>query len=253
MVREEKIKAIEELRKMIDDYPVIGIIDMNKLPSMQLQEVRKKVREDTIIKITKKSVLGFAIKQASKKNIQELEKIIPSQPALIFTKHGAFKFYSVVDSLKFPTFAKEGDIATGDVSVSAGPTSLLAGPVISELTKAGIPAGVEEGKIAVKKDVTVVKKGRKISKDLANALRKLGIQPIFVGLNITGLYEDGRIYTKDVLNLVKMFPEMLLTAHQSAINLSVYVCYPTKDNIKLLLAKAFNSAKALENKAGGVS
>jgi len=252
MVREEKIKAIEELRKMIDDYPVIGIIDMNKLPSKQLQEVRKKVREDTIIKITKKSILDFAIKQSGRKNIQELEKIIPSQPALIFTKRGAFRFYSVVDSLKFPTFAKENDIATGDVNVSAGPTSLLAGPAISELTKAGIPAVVEEGKIAIKKDVTVVKRGGKISKDLANALRKLGIQPIFVGLNVTGLYEDGRIYTRDVLDLVKIFPEMVVAAHQNAVNLSVYVCYPMKDNIKLLLAKAFNSAKAIENKVGGV-
>jgi large subunit ribosomal protein L10 len=251
MVKEEKIKAVEELRKMIDDSPVVGIIDMSKLPSRQLQEIRKRVRNEAVIKTIKKSILDYAVKQSSKEKIQELEKIMPKQPAIVFTKQGAFKFYSIIDSLKFPTFAKENDIAPNDVMVSAGPTSLLAGPAISELTKAGIPAGVEEGKIAVKKDVVVVKKGGKISKDLANAFRKLGIQPIFVGLNIVGLYDNGQIYTKDSLDLVKTFPEKLVVAHQNAMNLSVFICYPTKDNIKFLLAKAFNSAKAIESKIGG--
>jgi len=253
MGREEKIKAIEELRKIIDEFPVIGIIDMNKLPSRQLQEIRRKTRNGTIIRTVKKSILNFAIKQSSKEKIQELDKIMPKQAAIVLTKHGAFKFYSLVDSLKFPTFAKENDIAPGDIRVSAGPTSLMAGPAISELTRAGIPAGVEEGRITVKKDVVVAKKGSKISKDLANALRKLGIQPMLVGLNVIGLYENGNIYTNDILGLVRTFPGKLASAHQSAINLSVFVCYPTKDNIKFLLAKAFNSGKAIENKAGGAS
>jgi len=253
MKKEEKIKAIEELRKMIDDYPTIGIIDMNKLPSRQLQEIRKRVRGDTVVKVTEKIIIDFAIKQSKKENIQELEKIIPKQPAMLFTRQGAFRFYSVIDSLKSKTFAKENDIAPDDIAVSAGPTSLLAGPAISELTKAGIPAGVEEGKIAVKKDVVVAKKGGKISKELANALRKLNIQPVFVGLNVVGIYENGIVYAKDILNLVRTFPEKIPVAHQNALNLSVFICYPTKDNIKLLLAKAFNSAKNIESKIGGVS
>jgi len=253
MVKEKKIKAVEELRKMIDDFPVVGILDMNKLPSKQLQEIRKKTREDVMIKIVKKSILTHAIEQSGKENIKELEKMIPREPAIVFTKQDAFKFYSLVDSLKFPTFAKENDVAPDDIKVSAGPTSLLAGPAISELTRAGIPAGVEEGKIAIKKDVVVIKKGGKISKEHANAFRKLGIQPVFVGLNVLGLHENGSVYRKESLDLVKTFPGQLVAAHQSAVNLSVFICYPTRDNVKLLLAKAFNSAKALESKVGGAS
>jgi large subunit ribosomal protein L10 len=253
MKKEEKVKAIEELKKMIDDYPTIGIIDMNNLPSRQLQEIRKSVRGDTIIKVVKKTVINFALKQSKKENIQSMERIMPRQPAILLTKEGAFRFYSVIDSLKSKTFAKENDVAPDDIMVSAGPTSLLAGPAISELTKAGIPAGVEEGKIVVKKDVVVAKKGSKISKEIANALRKLNIQPVFVGLNVVGLYENGTVYTKDVLSLVRTFPEKILAAHRNALNLSVFICYPTKDNIKLLLAKAFNSAKNIESKIGGVS
>jgi large subunit ribosomal protein L10 len=249
--REEKMRAIEELRKMIDEFSVVGIVDMGKLPSRQLQEIRKKTRNDSIIKSVRKTVLAFAIQQSKKENIRELEKIIPRLPGIVFTKKDAFKFYSFIDSLKFPTFAKENDTAPDDVKISAGPTSLTAGPIIGELTKAGIPVGVEEGRVVVKKDVTVVKKGEKISKELSNALRKLDIRPILVGLNVVGLYEDGKLYTKGVLDLVKIFPGELGIAHRNALNLSVFISYPTKDNIKFLLAKAFNSAKAIESKIGG--
>jgi large subunit ribosomal protein L10 len=246
MVKEEKLKKVEEIKKMIEEFPTIGIADLYKFPSRELQEIRKSIRNEGLIKTTKKSTLIFAVKQAKKEKIQDLEKIVPNQPAIIFMKENAFKSYLKLTSLKFETYAKEFDIAPNDIVVHAGPTNLLAGPVISELTKAGIPAGVEEGKITIKKDVTVVKKGEKISKEVANALRKLEIKPIFISMNIVCFYENGTIYTKDVLELVKVFPEKLALAHQQALNLSINVCYPTRENIKHLLIKAFNNAKAIE-------
>jgi len=120
------------------------------------------------------------------------------------------------------------------------------------LTRGGIPASVEDGKIAVKKDVVVAKKGDKISKQLASALKKLNIEPMLIGLNIVAIYQDGMIYKKDVLNLVNVYPEMLKDAYNQALNLSVAVCYPTKENVKYLIAKAVNTAKALESISGGV-
>jgi large subunit ribosomal protein L10 len=251
MVKEEKLKMVEELKNMIEEFPVIGIVDLYKFPSRELQEIRKMI-SNGLIKAAKKSILLFAIRQSKKEKIQELEKIIPNQPAIVFVRENAFKSYLKLTSLKFETFAKEFDIAPSDIIIPAGPTSLLAGPVISELTKAGIPAGVEEGKIAIKKEVTVVKKGEKISKDVANALRKLDIKPISISLNVVGFYDSGIIYSKDVLELVRMFPEKLAFCHQQAVNLSVNVCYPTKETIKLLLIKGFNNAKSIE-RMGGVA
>jgi large subunit ribosomal protein L10 len=253
MVKEEKIKEVEEVKKMIDSYPIIGILDMFKLPSRPLQDVQKKLRGKILIKMTKKSLLMLAIKNSGKQKIKEIEKIIPQQPALIFTELEPFKFYSTVGKMKSLAAAKEGDVAPSDILVSAGPTSLLPGPAISELAKAGIPAGVEEGKIAVKRDTVVAKKGQVISKDLAGALRKLNIEPMEIGLNIVAIYDNGMIYSKEALSLVNVFPEKLKEGFNNALNLSISIGYPTKDNIKFLLSKAFNSAKALESKIGGTS
>lgn len=251
MVKEEKIKKVEDLRKKIEKFSTVGLIDMIKLPSKQLQEIRKQLRGKAEIKMIKKSTFLYAIKNAKKEKISELEKHIPSGLAMIFTDLEPFKFYLQVDKLKSPSFAKAGDIAEKNIEVKAGPTSLLPGPVIGELSKAGIPAGVEEGKIAIKKDMVVARKGDKISKELSDALKKLKIQPMKIGLNIVATHIDGKIYLKEVLDLVKIYPEKLKEAFNQALNLSVSINYPTKENIKFLLAKGFIAAKALEKFGGG--
>jgi large subunit ribosomal protein L10 len=246
LVKEEKIKQVEELKKNFEKYSTVCLLDMFKLPSKQLQQIAKKLKGMAKIKMVKKSILLHAIKSSNKEKISELEKYLPSIPALIFTNLEPFKFYSIVDKLKSLAFAKEGDIAEEDIEVKAGPTTLLPGPVIGELSRAGIPVGVEEGKIAIKKDIIVARKGEKISKMLADALKKLKIQPIKVGLNVVAAYQNGKIYLKDTLELIKIYPEKLKEALNQALNLSINVCYPTKENIKFLLTKAFNTAKSLE-------
>ncbi len=250
MVKEEKIKEVEELKKLMDDHSVIGLLDMHKLPSRQFQMMKKKLGETTVLKMSKKSLLILAMKGLNKNGIGEFEKLVPQQPALILSKTEPFKFYKMIGALKSSAFAKEGDITPRDIIVEAGPTSLPPGPAISELTKVGIPAGVEEGRIVVKKTATVAKKGDTISKPLAATLRKLKIEPIEIGLNVVAFYENGTVYPKDVLNLVNIYPEQLKHAISQALNLSISICYPTSGNIKYLLTKAYAHARALENLGG---
>lgn len=247
MGKEQKIAEVEKLRKMIEEYPVVGIIDMFKLPSRPLQNVKKKIKDDGVIKITKKTILVRALQNAKKEGMQKLVEIVPKQPAIFLTKIDSFKSYALVDKVKTPAPAKEGDVAPDDIKVSAGPTNLLPGPAISELTKVGIPAGVEEGKIAIKKDVVVAKKGVIISKSLASALRKLNIEPMLIGVNIVALFENGMIYGKEALSLVgEGYVNKLKEAFNHALNLSVSISYPTKENIGTLLAKAQREANAIE-------
>lgn len=253
MVKEEKLKAVEELKKLIEGYSIIGILDMQKLPSRQLQEIKKQLREKAFIRMTKKSTLVHAIKSANKEKISELEKFIPLQPAILFTNSEPFKFYLTVDKLRSPTFAKEGGVVEEDILIHAGPTPLLPGPAISELNKVGLIAGVEGGKIAIKKDKVVAKKGDKLSKELASVLRKLKIETTKVGLNIVALFDNGTIYTKDVLSLVgDTYLNKIKQAFNEALNLSVAIGYPTKENVGHLFAKAYQTAKAIESKIGGV-
>jgi len=250
MVREEKVEKVKEIKELLQKYSTLVFIDIFKLPSKPLQDIRKELRDKAIIKVVKKSILKFALKELE--GGEELEKLIPQQPAIALTNLNPFKFYSLVSKLTSRSFAKEGDIAPFDIKISAGPTSLMPGPVISELSKAGIPVGVEGGKIAVKKDVVVAKKGERISRDLANALRKLGIQPMEIKLNVVAIYENGNVYQKEVLELVNLYPQKIKECFSNALNFSINIGFPTKENIKYLLIKAHQHAKAIELKIGGV-
>lgn len=108
---------------------------------------------------------------------------------------------------------------------------------------------MEEGKIAVKKDVVVAKKGAAINKALANALKKLGIEPMQIGLNIIAIYQNGMIYGKEALSLIgEGYLNKIREAFTQALNLSVSIGYPTKANISYLLAKAKLHADALASK-----
>lgn len=252
MSKEVKIKQTEELAKLMNSYSVVGLMDMNKLPSRQSQEIMKQLRGKVLFKMTKKSTLIHAIQKIGKGHISDLEKIVPNQPALILANGEPFKLYVEVNRIKSPSFAKEGDVTDEDVLVRAGPTDLAPGPVISEFAKVKIPAGAEGGKIAVKKDTVVAKRGDKLSKDLVSILRKLKIQTIKIGLNIVALSDKGGVYNKDTLLLVLAYPDKLKECHNQALNLSVAIGYPTKENIGILFAKAYNTAKSIESRVGGV-
>jgi large subunit ribosomal protein L10 len=252
MVKEEKIREVEKILSLIESYSTIGLLDLTGMPTKQFQEIKKKLKGKAFIKVTKKNLLKIALEKSKKENIKNLENFLPLQVGLVFTNLDAFKFYLLVSKTKSSTFVNEGDVAQRDIEIKAGPTSLTPGPVIGELSRAGIPVGVEGGKIAVKKNVVVAKAGDKISRELASALRKLGIPAKEIGLNIAALYSEGKVYGKDVLDLVgEPSLNLLKEAFNKALNFSININYPTKYNIGYLLAKAFNQAKFIESKIGG--
>ena len=73
MVKEEKKQQVGEIKELFKKYPVIGILDLYKMPSRQLQAIRKNVRGESIIKMWKKSLIKRAIDDIKdKENIHKI-------------------------------------------------------------------------------------------------------------------------------------------------------------------------------------
>jgi len=246
MVSEIKKKEVEELVKLINSYKVVGIVDMFGMPASQLQRIKKALRGSALIKMSKKSLIKLAIEKTKKEGIGELINYFGTQPALIFSNDDAFKLFKTIKKTKTPAPAREGDVAQNDIVIKAGPTPLPAGPAIGELQKLKIPAMVKDGKIHVREDTVVLKKGEVFTPEIVSLLKKLNIEPMEIMLNVTALYQDGMIFPKDILDVdEEKYRQDIINAFKNALNLSINVCYPTKENIKMLLVKAFNNAKAL--------
>ncbi|MCK4521968.1 MAG: 50S ribosomal protein L10, partial [Nanoarchaeota archaeon] len=201
-VADYKKRIVDTFVKLIKEYPIVGAVNMEGMPTPQLQKMREEIRKKNIVLLmTKRRLLKIAIENAKsdKKGIEEIGKYLNGMPALIFSKENPFKLSKLLSSSKSKAPAKGGQTAPNDIVVKAGGTSFAPGPIIGELGALGIKSGVEGGKVAIKEDCVVCKEGGKISAKLAEILTRLGIEPMEVGLDLVAVYEDGLIFKKDVL------------------------------------------------------
>ncbi|MHA1377790.1 MAG: 50S ribosomal protein L10 [Candidatus Helarchaeota archaeon] len=247
----QKLKTIEELTKLIEEYPIIGLCRMEKIPSKQLQIIRKKLRDLAVIRMTKKKLMKFALEKfKDKKGYKELIDILEGSTALIFTNLNIFKLIKILNENKAKAPAKAGDIAPSEIIIPAKDTGFPPGPVISELNAAGLQTKVQSGTIHIKEEQVVAKKGEEISLQLSIVLTKLNIFPMEIGLTLYAALDDG-VILKDA-DLDVDFDEIIQQfqlAQTSALNLAIEISYPTKDNIIQLLQKAHQEAKTIVTSA----
>ncbi|MBT7903658.1 50S ribosomal protein L10 [Candidatus Woesearchaeota archaeon] len=247
-VSEQKKETVKELVELIKTYPIIGALNMSDLPARQIQKMRENLRGQVVIKMTKRRLMKIAFEQAEKdkKGISKLNEKLIGMPALLFTKDNPFAIFKTLNKNKSSAPAKAGQIAPKDIIIPAGPTSFAPGPIIGQLGALGIPTGVENGKVAVKKDATVAKEGDKIKSELAGILTRLGIEPMEIGLALTAVYEDGMIYDKNVLNIDEdEYINNITQCHTWAFNLCMEAGIFNKETIGLMLTNGASDARAL--------
>ncbi|MDD5087143.1 MAG: 50S ribosomal protein L10 [Candidatus Nanoarchaeia archaeon] len=247
-VSEQKKKTVNEFQKLVDSYPVIGLVDMENLPAPQLQKMRLQLRDTAVIKMTKTRLMKIVFENSKekKKGIENLNDHLKGMPALIFTKHDPFKLAKILKKSRSNAPAKAGQTAPRDIVVTAGPTSFSPGPIISELASAGIKTGIENGKIAIKQDAVVVKEGEVVNAQMAGVLSRLGVQPMEIGLNLVAVYDNGTIFKRDVLEIDEdEFMDKIKQAYSSSITIALELSFLTDATTEIMIAKAFNNAKAV--------
>jgi large subunit ribosomal protein L10 len=247
-VSEQKKKTVNEFQKLVDSYPVIGLVDMENLPAPQLQKMRLQLRDTAVIKMTKARLMKIVFENSKekKKGIEDLNGYLRGMPALIFTKHDPFKLAKILKKSRSNAPAKAGQTAPKDIVVTAGPTSFSPGPIISELASAGIKTAIENGKIAIKQDSVVVKEGEIVNPQMAGILSRLGVEPMEIGLNLVAVYDNGTIFKRDVLEIDEdEFMNKIKQAYSSSITVALELSFLTDATTEIMIAKAFNNAKAV--------
>ena len=96
------------------------------------------------------------------------------------------------------------------------------GPVVGEFQKAGLPAAIEKGKVVIKSDKVLVKSGGQITRDQAQALTKLEIYPMTVGLDLRAAYEEGL----HLLSLPPAVPRSIITYWSAVLSILLFTMKP---------------------------
>ncbi len=238
-----KKDQVADIIRLSKEYKLSGLVDMYGIPAQQVQDIRRNLRGKAELKMIRNTLIEHAFAEA---HVKGLTEHLEGHSALIFTNENPFKLYSMLERTKTKMAVRPGEKAPEDIVVSKGPTSFKPGPIVGDLQQAGIPAAIEAGKVTIRETKTVVKAGEEVNSKLAEALAKLDIKPMDVGLILQAAYYEGDIYESDVLAIDETeFYNKIVTAATEAFNLSVNACIPTKETTSVIITKAVTEARNL--------
>ena len=244
---------VDELAAILTSDGVLGVVDIGGVPAKNMLSMRDDLRSSLSITMAKKTLMRLAWEQTGRP-MEELESLLEGavQPAIVHTNSmNAFQLYSELEKTKQGRAAKEGEVSPMDIVVEAGPTEFGPGPIVGEFNAVGIPAKIDKGKVAIQKTTTVVNKGEPISADLGIMLSKLDINPIEIGIILTGAIEDGFLFEVDSLDLdTDGLRSDIITATSGAFNLACNIRWFSSQTMPTLLAKASGEATSVAVEAG---
>jgi len=245
MLKKDKPQEIEKIKNLLNEYSVIGLIDMKGLPGKQLQNIREQLRGKAVIRMSNKNLLKFALKSIDK-DLSKIEERIKGEAALILSNENPFKLFKILKENRAPATAKAGQVPNKNIVAQKGSTGIAPGPAISAFQKLKIKTSVQAGKIAIINDTVVCKSGETVTADMVSLFSLLKLEPMEIGLSMILAWEDGIIYEKNVLDIdADEYVANIQRSVQECIALSVEIGWITKDTAHAAISKAFREAKEL--------
>ena len=248
-VPEYKKDTVKKIVKMLGESKTVLIASTKGLPSSQFHEIKKKMRGTAEIVVAKKSLVLRALEECKAEGVKQLKDQIGADVALFFSDRDAFELSGILTDSESPTRARTGQIALEDIHIEPGPTDLIPGPAISELSAVGLKVAVEGGKLAIKIGALVTKKGDAIKENVAGVLGKLGITPMKVGFIPVAAYDHkaNKVYVGIKIDK-KVAYEQLKDSISKAVGFAINVKYVCKETIGFFLGQAAAEQDALSAK-----
>ncbi len=242
----KKKKSILELAELAKKSNTLMIVSIKNLPSGQFQAIKKKLRDNAIIKVAKKSIMERAIDSIEKGTVKNFKKYLKEDQAFIFSSLNPFELSAILSRNKSMSKAKVGQVVNEEVAIEAGGTDLVPGPIISELNALGLKFSIEDGKISIREKKVILKPGDSVGEQAASIMSKLDIKPVAVGLEPIVAYDskEDRIFENIKIDSDKTIND-LKTSSSRALAFAVKLAYACKDTIRLLLGKAMSHELAL--------
>lgn len=241
MQKERKENYINQFITHCETYKKVIIAEASNVGSSQLQNVRKQLRGKATIVMGKNTMMKKAIQKAKEKN-KKLEALIPllkGNIGLIFTNASLKEVRDTVDNLKVDAPAKPGQISSKVVVIPAQNTGME--PTKTSFFQAlNIATKIAKGTVEIVNDAKILDVGQKVSASEAALLNLLNMKPFSYGLLCKTIYDDGTIYSPDVLDTSDDDMMKVLTEGLTNIaGISLQCNYPTSVSIASSLSNGF--------------
>ena len=109
-----------------------------------------------------------------------------------------------------------------------------------------IPTKINKGTVEIITPVELIKKGEKVGSSEAALLAKLGIRPFSYGLVVLSVYDNGSVFSPEVLDLTEDdLLEKFAMGVSMVTSLSLAVSYPTLAAAPHMLINAYKNLLAV--------
>ena len=253
IISDKKKEIVNNLKKELLSYPIIGLVRIDNINAKVVQNIRKDLHKEAKIVMAKNSLMKIALAEVKKdiKGIEKLTEHIVGSCAFLLTNTNPYKLASYMDDNKVPAPAKAGQVAPNDVIIRPMNTGIPPGPVIAELQSLGLKTKIEGGQIRISEEAVVTKEGERVNRTVALLLRRLNIEPFQTGLSFVIAFEDGDLIAgKDLIINYSMYEQNLKWAYSSALNLAVNAGIITKQSVAIIIVNANRFALNLSVNAG---
>ncbi|CAI9091667.1 OLC1v1026743C1 [Oldenlandia corymbosa var. corymbosa] len=228
---DKKIAYDSKLCQLLDEYTQVLVAAADNVGSNQLQNIRKGLRGDSVVLMGKNTMMKRSIRvHAEKTGNQTILNLIPllvGNVGLIFTKGDLKEVSEEVAKYKVGAPARVGLVAPVDVVVPPGNTGLDPSQT-SFFQVLNIPTKINKGTVEIITPVELIKKGDKVGSSEAALLAKLGIRPFSYGLVVLSVYDNGSVFSPEVLDLTEDdLVGKFAMGVSMATSLALAVSYPT--------------------------
>lgn len=252
--RERKAEYFKKLEDLLDNHTSCFIVHADHVRSRQFQDIRMALRDKAVVCMGKNTLMRKCINQWLKNNPTSgfglvVEKI-KGNVGLIFLKASAKDCKEIVLKYTVPAPAKAGIEANCDVTVPAGPTGCDPSQT-SYFQALNVPTKISKGQIEITSDIPLIKAGDRVTPGAASLLQKLNIKPFTFGLVIEQVYQDGNMFSPEVLDFSDaMIASKFGDGVRDIAALSLEIGYPTLASIPHSLTNAVKWCTALLVGAG---
>ncbi|KAH6757238.1 Ribosomal protein L10 family protein [Perilla frutescens var. hirtella] len=246
---EKKVAYDKKMCRLLDEYTQVLVVAADNVGSTQLQNIRKGLRGDSIVLMGKNTMMKRTVRIHSENSgntaILNLVPLLVGNVGLIFTKGDLKEVSEEVAKYKVGAPARVGLVAPIDVVVPPGNTGLDPSQT-SFFQVLNIPTKINKGTVEIITPVELIKKGEKVGSSEAALLSKLLIRPFSYGLVVLSVYDNGSVFSPDVLNLTEDdLIEKFALGVSMVTSLALAIAYPTLAAAPHMFANAYKNALAI--------
>jgi len=247
--KQRKAKYVVTLREYLNSFKNVLLIQVDNVGSHALQKIRIKLRETGSKMLMGKNTVIRKVLRDMMEERPELEGIlnaIEGNMGFVFTNGSDLKgMRDLLTEEKIPAAAKAGQFAPVDVIIPKGVTGLDPGQT-SFFQALDIGTKITKGSIEILTDVKLVLKGVRVTASAVALLSKLNIKPFYFGIVVPTVYENGSVYSADILDMSEQdLLNKFFNGVRKVAALSLAAGYPTLASVPHSISNAFKKLVAV--------